>query len=78
MLALPPALLLLLPPALEIPNIISTFLFPVKGVIPPPKTGVGGIDAIPDFLILAVPGTWSMSSSGSNVPGGLTLPVRGM
>lgn len=62
---------LLLPPLL-IPSIISTFLFPLKGVRPPPSIGVAAV------AVRALVRPLGSSAKAAVVLLGFSLPVRGM
>ncbi len=61
----------LLPPLL-IPSIISTFLFPLRGVRPPPSIGVAAM------AVRELTSPLGSSEKAAVVLLGLSLPVRGM
>jgi hypothetical protein len=63
---------LLLPPALLIPNIISTFLFPLSGVSPPPNMGVAAM------AVRALASPLGSSEKAAVLLLGLNFPVSGM
>jgi hypothetical protein len=67
-----PAPLLLLPPPLLIPSIISTFLLPLRGVSPPPSIGVAAV------AVRALARPLGSSEKAAVLLLGLSLPVRGM
>ena len=62
----------LLPPPLLIPNIISTFLFPLRGVRPPPSIGVAAM------AVRALARPLGSSEKAAEALLGLRRPVRGM